>query len=200
MYSGHAQTFDEWFEQNSTRKEYQEEQIGELQLYTSFLEKGYGIVESGLSSIGDIKTAEFNLHNSYYTSLRTISPAVSGMPEVEEILTLQEAMVSRFSSSLTQYNASIALRQDEVDYLNTVYVELMQEGSADMTLLSNLLTDNTLGLTDDQRMSRVLVLDKRARLRYEVTMALTDRADLLAAQRTKGAGDMGSVKALYGLP
>src|SRR6185312_7067734 len=83
-----GQTIEEWFEQNKTRKKYQEQQIGALKIYLGELEKGYTIVESGLSAIKGIKMGEFSLHNNFYTSLRTVSPVVSGMAEVAEIATL----------------------------------------------------------------------------------------------------------------
>ena len=195
-----GQTFDEWFEQNKTRKKYQEQQIGELQIYLGVLEKGYSIVESGLSTIKGIKSGEFNLHNSFYTSLWTVSPAVAGMAEVTEIVALQVAMVNRFSSALSRYRASPGLRSDELAYLTVVYGEIVKEGLADVTFLGQLLTDNTLEMSDDERMVKVLAVDSRTRQRYRATVDVTESADGIVAQRTGQGRDAGSVSRLYGLP
>ena len=195
-----AQTFDEWFEQNKTRKKYQEQQIGELQIYISVLEKGYSIVESGLSTIRGIKKGEFDLHNSFYSSLRTVSPVVSGMAEVAEIMVLQAAMVNRFTAALARYQGSPGLRSQELAYLTALYGELVKDGLADVTLLGELLTDNTLGMSDDERIRNVLAVDDRARQRYRVTVNVTDAADAVVMQRTGRSADAGVISQLYGLP
>jgi hypothetical protein len=195
-----AQTFDEWFEQNKTRKKYQKQQIGELQVYLEALEKGYAIVESGLNTIGGIKSGEFDLHNSFYTSLRMVSPVVSGMGEVADVVALQAATVERFSSALARYRASNGLRSDEVTYLVALYGEIINEGLADVTLLGEVLTDNTLEMSDDDRMLNVLTVDSRARQRYRATVEVTDAADAVVVQRTARSLDAGVVSQLYGLP
>jgi hypothetical protein len=195
-----GQTFDEWFEQNKTRKKYQEQQIGALQIYLGVLEKGYAIVESGLSTIRSIKSGEFDMHRNFYTSLRTVSPVVLGMVEVAEVATLQVASVERFSSALARYRASPGLRSDELAYLVTLYGEIVKEGLADVTLLEEVLTDNTLEMSDDERILKVLAVDSRARQRYRATVDVTNAADAVVAQRTRQSGDAGAVLKLYGLP
>jgi hypothetical protein len=195
-----AQTFDEWFEQNKTRKKYQEQQIGELQIYLGMLEKGYSIVESGLSTIRQIKAGEFDLHNSFYTSLRTVSPVVSGMAEVAEIAALQAAMVNRFLPALARYRGSPGLRSDELAYLTGLYGEMVKDGLADVTLLGQVLTDNTLEMSDDERVREVLAIDGRMRRRYRATAGVTDAADGMVMQRTARSADAGVVSQLYGLP
>jgi len=195
-----AQAFDEWFEQNKTRKKYQNQQIAELQAYLGALEKGYVIVESGLSAIRSIKSGEFDLHNSFYTSLRTVSPAVSGMAEVTEAATLQVATVERFSSALARYRASPGLRSDELAHLVALYGGIIKEGLADVIMLGEVLTDNTLEMSDDERMLNVLAVDSRARRRYRATVEVTGAADAVIAQRTARSSDAGVVSQLYGLP
>lgn len=195
-----AQTFDEWFEQNKTRKEYQDQQIGELQIYMNLLEQGYGVVESGLDTIGGYKQAEYDLHNNYYTSLSTVSPAVTGMPQVQEILTLQQQVVDQWSAALTRYNASGVMQPSELTYLQALYGQLLQYGTADVTMLTNVLTDGVLQLTEDQRVAVVLVIDARMRQRYRATMAVTWAADGMVAQRSIRALDARTLSQLYGLP
>ena len=195
-----AQTFDEWFEQNSTRKKYQDQQIGELQIYMSLLQQGYGIVESGLDTIGGYKQAEYDVHHQYYLSLGTVSPVVAGMPQVSEILTLEQRVVDRWTAALASYNASGVLQPAELSYLQHVYGQVVQYGLADVNLLNDVLTDNTLQLSDNERMAGVLAIDARMRERYRATMELTRAADGVVAQRTIRAADQQTLAQLYGLP
>jgi hypothetical protein len=103
---GRAQTFAEWFQQNSTRLKYYAQQIAALQIGVSELQKGCGIASAGLSGIGESKQGEFDLHSSYYQSLGEINPVIGRMAEVAEIITLQAAIINRFSVALAGYRVS----------------------------------------------------------------------------------------------
>ena len=89
--SGRAQTMAEWFDQNATRKQYNDQQIAALGTFITVMGKGYSIVESGLSTIKGIKAGEFNLHSNFYASLESINPAIGNMGEIAEIIALQLA-------------------------------------------------------------------------------------------------------------
>src|SRR3954471_4245804 len=81
-----AQTFSEWFRQKKTQKKYLIEQIAALEVYAGYLEKGYSIMSEGLSQINSIKHGEFDLHESYFTSLKNINPHIKDYTNVNDIL------------------------------------------------------------------------------------------------------------------
>ena len=195
-----AQTFAEWFEQNKTRLAYYEEQILALKTYTGYAEKGYSIVESGLNTIKGIKSGEFNLHTAFYNSLQAIHPAIGNMGEVLEIVALQAAIVERFSASLSRYRQNAALHADEVTYLGNAYSLLLSDGLADINALIDIITANTLKMTDDEREARIHELDRTMKDRYSFTAAFTDQADWLSLQRQSEGVDLGTVRGLYGIP
>src|SRR5438270_40913 len=84
-----AQTFAEWFSQKSTKKKYLLQQIAALEAYGSVLKTGYNVAHHGLGTIGSFNNGEFQLHNAYYTNLKTVSPAVKNNVQVKEILQWQ---------------------------------------------------------------------------------------------------------------
>lgn len=45
------------------------EQIGALKIYIGYAKKGYSIVRQGLSTIGDLKQGDLNIHTGYFSSL-----------------------------------------------------------------------------------------------------------------------------------
>jgi hypothetical protein len=57
------------FNQNATQIEYMIQQIALLQTYIGYVEKGYDIVNKGLTLIGDIKNGDFKLHNEFFNGL-----------------------------------------------------------------------------------------------------------------------------------
>ena len=50
-----AQGLSEWFNQKATQKKYLLQQIAALQVYIGYLQKGYSIAKTGLTTIGNIK-------------------------------------------------------------------------------------------------------------------------------------------------
>src|ERR1700677_2007563 len=69
------------------------EQLAALQAYIRVAEKGYTIAEQGLQTIGQIKNGEFNLHSTFYSSLKAVSPTVANMAEVAEIMSLEISLI-----------------------------------------------------------------------------------------------------------
>lgn len=199
-YLGEAQTFDEWFEQNKTRKKYNAEQIAALQTYIGYAEEGYTIVESGLGVIREMKTGEFNLHMAFYEALRSVSPVVANMAEVVEIVAVETAMVQRWTGALSRYRGSPGLTGDELVYVGNVYAAVLKDGLEDLGALLSLLTPGELVMSDDQRMEGIRKLDEAMKGRYGMTVAFTDRVDLVSVLRVSAGADLGTVKGLYGLP
>jgi hypothetical protein len=195
---GRAQTFTEWFKQNSTRLKYYARQVAALQVYAGELEKELQVSDAGLTAISGSKQGEYDLHDGYYASLENINPALGQMPEVAEIRDLQAAIVQRFSTALNRYRSDGVLGADRVASVEQAYSAVLQAGSSDVTALAAVLTPNNWQMTDDQRIARIRELDTAMRQRYAFTLAYTDRADLLELEMATEGGEIGTVNGLYG--
>ncbi len=197
---GRAQTFAEWWEQNSTRLKYYGEQIVALQEYIGKAEQGYQVVQSGLGTIRGGKADEFNLHQAFYASLGDINPAVEKIGEVAEIISLQAAIIKRFTTALSRYRQGQWLGADQVATVEQMFSKVLKAGLTDINSLVDILTANQLKFSDDQRLGRIEELDGAMRDRYAFTLAYTDQADLFAQQQAAAQADIGTVKGLYGVP
>jgi hypothetical protein len=194
-----AQTFAEWFEQRKTRIQYMLKQIAALQVYIGDAEKGYKIVEQGVHTIGDIKNGEFNLHDVFFNSLKTVSPTVKNMAEIGEIIALQASIVEQFRRSLKTYGGSGVITDDELGYCGKVYSTLVSAGLKDTDALLALLTDDALGMDDGHRMVRVKEIDQDMRDQYGFMRDFTGGTDLLVQQRLREQGDDATLMQLYGI-
>lgn len=197
---GHAQTFAEWFKQNSTRLKYYAQQIAALQLYLGEMEKGYQVSDTGLATISGSKQGEFDLHQNYYASLENVNPAVRESDEVSEINTLDGAIVQRFSTALARYRNDGLLGTDRLAYVQQVYTAVLQACLVDEETLAGVLKTGNWQMTDDQRLGRIRELDASMRNRYSFTLAITDRTDLLERQQAAEGADIATVMGLYGVP
>lgn len=197
---GRTQTFAEWFKQNSTRLKYYAKQIAALEVYLGQLQKGYQISDVGLGAIVDSKRGEFDLHTGYYASFEEINPALGKLGEVAEIAAMQAAIIQRFTDALARYRRDGLLGADRLAYIGQVYSNLLEAGLADAEVLLDVLTADNWQMTDDQRMSKIREVEAAMRERHSFTLAFTNRTDMLERQLVAERTDMGTVRALYGIP
>ena len=176
------------------------EQIAALQAYINVAEKGYSLAEKGLLTIRDIKNGEFNLHSSYFSSLAVVSSKVANMAEVWEIISMQASTIRRFSQKLSGYRQNARLQPGEIGYITQVYTNIVSTGQAEITALTNLLTDGALVMTDGERIKAIQSIDADTRQQYRFVESFTNQTDMLALQRQQEAGNIGSIKGMYGLP
>ncbi len=195
---GQAQTFAEWFKQNSTRLKYYARQIAALEVYAEELEKELQVSDAGLTAISGSKQGEYDLHQGYYASLGVVNPGVAQMPEVSEIRNLQTAIVQRFSTALSRYRSDGVLGADRVASVEQAYDAVLQASAEDVETLAGVLTAGNWQMTDDQRIARIRELEAAMRQRYAFTLVFTDRADLLEWEMAAEGGEIGTVSGLYG--
>lgn len=112
------------------------DQIAALNAYSAAAADGYRLVENGWHTVATIRQGEFELHQTYYGSLRTVNPAVRGMAEAGDIVRVAGMLVT--AGRTREANAAVA----------------------DLTAL---LTDGRLSMTDGERMRRIIVLDNELR-------------------------------------
>jgi hypothetical protein len=177
-----------------------EGQIAALKAYADVAEKGYSLAEKGLQTIGEIKKGEFNLHSVYFNSLAVVNGKVAGMSEVGEIISMQTSMIRQFSQKLGSYRQSAGLQPAEVAYITQVYTTLVSTAQAEITALTNLLTDGALVMTDGERTLAIQSIDVDTKQQYRFFESFTNQADILAQQRQQDSVDIGSIKGMYGLP
>lgn len=197
--SGRAQTMAEWFDQNATRKQYNDQQIAALGTFITVMGKGYSIVESGLSTIKGIKAGEFNLHSNFYASLESINPAIGNMGEIAEIIALQLATAERVNAALIRYRQKASIGTDEVTAVSQVLQGVVNAGISDVNTLIQIITAGKFQLTDDQRMDYIRGLDASARARYALAAGVTDQADVVSLQRQAEMAQAATIMGLYGL-
>lgn len=95
------------FNQGATELKEYGQQIAALAVMIGKLEKGYQIIEGGEDSIGTSAAAEYGLHQTYFASLTAVNPAVAEMPDVEDILAMESAMVNGMGAAVKRWAASV---------------------------------------------------------------------------------------------
>ena len=182
------------FDQHATELKYYETQIAYLELYIGYLEKGYKIAQAGLTEIADIKKGEFNLHQTFFSSLAAVNPSISGYARVADIITMQLAIVSQFKKTLQQTSHFSA---SEISYLQSVYSNLSNECSKSLTELISIITGGSLTMHDDERIKRIDNIYGDMKDKYAFSQSFTSEASVLAAQRAYEEYDLDYLNRLY---
>ena len=176
------------------------QQIAALALFITQEEKGYGIKESGLANIGSITGNEYGLHQTYFGSLASVNPAVGEMAAVAEILALETGIVKGFGAAMGRWKGSGGLTAAEWTMLGQVYADLCTAGVEGVQALTDVMTTGRLTMTDDQRMERIMQIDRRMREQNVFAQQVAAEGDFLVMERQgEGVGSMEAMEAAYGL-
>jgi hypothetical protein len=186
-----------FFSLKQTELKYYLQQILALKVYAGYLEKGYRIAREGLTTIAEIKNGEFNLHQVFFNSLKTVNPALAKYSKIEEIISCQLSSMRSFKKALRQFGQSISFSSPEISYMNRVYGQLSEETARTLAELTSLLSNGELELTDDQRIKRIDAIYRETKDRYTFIQSFVSDAKLLSAERAHDQNEMDFLKKLY---
>jgi hypothetical protein len=188
-----AQTYAEFFRQKKTQKKYLVEQLVALKVYAGYLKKGYDIASTGLSTVKDFAKGEFNLHNSFISSLKTVSPVIRNNTKVVDIIVLQLEISKAFRN--IRYGDVVSV--NIVAYVDEVRAKIMDECDNGMDELLLVITSGKVEMKDDERLQRLEkiylnMLDKSA-----FVQGFCNQINIISHQRTKEQQSIYQLKQLY---
>lgn len=195
-----AQTWAEWFSQKSTQKKYLIQQIAMLQVYIGYLQKGYNIAKTGLTTIGNIKNGHFILDKDFFASLHNINPKVKQYNKIAAIITLNEMIVQLRGRTNKYINDNILLSGGETNYLNNVFENLI-DGCGNLTdQLITIISSDKLEMSDDERIKQIDLIYVEMNERYMFANSFESDLKILVQQRKREQSDVNTLNSLYGNP
>ena len=171
-------------------------QIAKLEIYIIDIEKGYKIAQEGLTTIGEIKKGEFNLHSLFFSSLESVNPTVAKYSKIAVIISDQLSIVSSFKSLIEHLNNSGKMTNAELQYIQAVYSNLSDESMKTLNNLIAVLTDGTFEMSDDERIKRIDGIYNDMEDKYAFSQSFTSKAVSLADERNDEANEYELLKAL----
>ena len=175
------------------------EKLTQLKGILSDMKTGYQIYQQGYSSISQLSKGNFNLHSVYLNGLLSITPAVRNYGRVPEIISQQASLISEYKSAYSRFKQSGAFSAGELNYMGSVYSQLVSQSLQNLDELTNVLTAGKLRMSDEERIKAINRIylsstDKLQFLRYFNRQGL-----LLNIQRSKDIGNSRTLKQLYGI-
>ncbi len=190
-----AQTFAEWFKQKSTQKKYLLQQIAALQVYASYYKAGNNIARNGLGSITGWLNSEYGLHNTYYDKMLFVNPVVKDNKKVSDIIGWQSDILKRMSNLDRTSN----LTTNEKKYIGQVKAALFSDCDQQITELQNVVTNNKLKMSDEDRLKRIGIIHTAMQSNYRFASSFSNQIKVYAVQRDKEANSVIMEKKIYGI-
>ncbi len=190
-----AQTFAEWFKQKSTQKKYLLQQIAALQVYASYYKVGNDIARNGLGSITGWLTSEYGIHNTYYNKMLYVNPVVKDNKQVSDIIGWQSDILKRMSSLDKTSN----LTNNEKKYIDQVKAALFSDCDQQITELQNLVTNNKLKMSDEERLKHIGIIHAAMQSNYRFASSFSNQVKVYAVQRSKESNNVIAEKKIYGI-
>jgi hypothetical protein len=188
-------SFSDLFGQGEKDIKNMEAQIAALNAFETSVRQGYNMLHSEWTAIGNWKNDEFNLHQSYYTSLSTVSPVVKDSVNLSTIQSEQQSIISQFNGA----NYVNGLTANEQSYVNDVAQSVITQCNSDLDELQKVLTSGTLQMSDDERIKRINQLTTSIQDKYLFTCHFTAQVKLLALSRTQETDQIQTERSIYGI-
>ena len=197
--TSYGQTWDEWFRQKKTQRRYNILQIAKLQAYLSFVKEGYKIAKTGLDIYGRIKEVDFNLHDLFFESLKTVKPPIAQYSRVQQIREMAQVISNQSSKLTKRINNSVSnFNDDERMSISFQQRKMLEILSSDLAELESVVTGNNgIEMTDNERLSRISEVYQMVKDKRDWVNSVYYQCSILDKQRSLSKRDLNGVKKLY---
>jgi hypothetical protein len=194
-----AQTTEEWLNQRKTQTKYLVQQIVALRMYLGYVSKGYSLTQKGLTTIGNLKNGEFNLHDDFFGSWSSVNPKLKNYARIADIMALQVKMVQTYKNTYQPIVRNDLFNAEEVAYIYQVFTALLNDCAVNIDDLITVITAHQLELKDDERLARIEALYRTMRDKYTFAQSFGQEAKVLAMQRIKEKNAIHTSRSLNGI-
>ncbi len=173
--------------------------LAQLKSILSDMKKGYGILTQGYGAVKDISEGNFHLHEVFLDNLMKVSPVVRGYGRITDLVSDQLAVLKEYKSAWQRFKNDSRFTPEELHYLAGVYGNLIQSSLAKLDDLMTILTDGTVRMNDEERLTRIDELAEDMRDKLIFLRHFNGNASVLSLQRTRQQNDINTSGHLYGI-
>ena len=160
--------------------------------------KGYQILTGGYNTIKDLAQGNFNLHNTFLNSLLSINPSIKNYVRVADIIQAQSSLVSEYKKAQQQFTQSGMFTAGEMNYVASVYSNLVDKSLDNLEELVMVLTDNSLRMSDAERLSAIDRLYGDMQDKVNFLRDFNSKTAALGQQRQHKLNDNTTLYSLFG--
>jgi len=175
------------------------QKLAQLKQILSQMYSEYSMLQQGYEQIKGLSQGTFSLHKVFLDGLLLVSPAVSSYPKVTDIISKEASLIGGYQSANGYFRGSGVFTSSELVGFSANYGSLLQRGQKDVDELALVMTDGDLRMSDAERLSAIDRIDADMARQLSLLHSFNNMAALQAAQRAKAAGEVGTLRGLYGI-
>ncbi|MFT3701353.1 MAG: hypothetical protein QM802_03245 [Agriterribacter sp.] len=165
------------------------QQIAANKVYLEYLQKGYALVRSGLTTIGRIKDNHFKLDKAFFDHLDNINPFIELYVTQFNVSAAEEEMEKRITQTLKTVKKEYAFTGAEVNYFRRVFESVQTDRHQLLDEYALLLTSGSYTMGDDERLTRLQAVLKELSNSYVFFESFSREIMKTILQRRKEKND-----------
>lgn len=158
---------------------------------------GFKLISNGYNAVKDISEGNFNLHKTFLDGLADVSPTVQRYKRIADIIEYQLRIVKESKQVLQQIKSDKQFNAGELNYLATVYDNLIRQSLKHVEELLLVVTPGELRMTDDERLQTIDRLFVSVESQYGFVRAFSNSSKLLSLQRKAEQEQIDRMRLLY---
>lgn len=160
---------------------------------------GYKILTTGYNTIVDISKGNFSLHKLFLDGLLSVSPTVKKYARIADIINGQLTLVKEYKTAMAHFRGLQLFSNADLNYLQSVYDNLISRSLQNLDELTTVLTDNKLRASDAERLNAIDRIYHDMEDKVEFMRHFNNNTGLLATQRAQALQENQTLQRLYGI-
>ena len=144
---------------------------------------GFKLISNGYNAVKDISEGNFKLHKVFLDGLADVSPAVKKYKRIADIIDYQLRIVNDSKKVLQQFRSDKQFNTTELNYLATVYENLIRQTLKHVEELLLVVTAGKLRMSDDERLAAIDRIFVSVESQYSFVREFSNSTKLLSLQR-----------------
>jgi DNA repair ATPase RecN len=174
------------------------EKLAQMKSILNEMYDGYKILTQGYDAVRNLAKGNFDLHSVFLNSLLSINPSVKSYVRVADIISSQTTLVSEYKSAMSAFSHSGSFSPAELNYLASVYSNLVDKSIDNLDELVMVLTDSELRMSDGERVITIDHIYNEMQEKLNFLRQFNGRAGVLASQRQATLHQLNTLQSLIG--
>ncbi|TWI79049.1 hypothetical protein IQ13_3441 [Lacibacter cauensis] len=176
------------FQSNAQAAEIQQlllnlEKLAQFKKILQNMYDGFKLISNGYNAVKDISEGNFKLHKVFLDGLADVSPAVKKYKRIADIIDYQLRIVNDSKKVLQQFRSDKQFNTTELNYLATVYDNLIHQTLKHVEELLLVVTAGKLRMSDDERLAAIDRIFVSVESQYSFVREFSNSTKLLSLQR-----------------
>lgn len=158
---------------------------------------GFKLISNGYNAVKDISEGNFKLHKVFLDGLSEVNPAVKKYKRIADIIDYQLRIVNDSKKVLQQFKSDKQFSTDELNYMGTVYDNLIRQTLKHVEELLLVVTAGKLRMSDDERLAAIDRIFISVESQYSFVREFSNSTRLLSLQRRSEQDQIDRMRLLH---